>query len=412
MSKKKLYPRYIKPLLLSALKDAPAVLIHGPRQCGKTTLARIVGEPKYKYISFDDIVVAESAKADPIGFVKNLPKKVILDEVQKAPYIFSAIKKEIDNNRLPGRFILTGSANILRLPKLSDSLAGRMQILRLHPLSQGELTGHKSKFLNMLFKGKFETKTSSDFNFKQIIDQIVMGGYPEALIRPSAIRRVNWYRSYIETVIQRDIMDLSQARSIDILPRLLALSATQTSHLVNFTKLSSAFQVSRSTIYDYAALLEQMFFLEKLSPWYSNRLRRFIKTPKLHLCDTGLACALLGLSASALKKNLSLSGQLLETFIFQELRKQASYHNRHYGFFYYRDKKGHEVDVVIERDHLIAGVEVKSSATVNLSDFQGLKKLKTALGKQFVCGVVLYSGDKSIGFGNRLYAIPLNTLWL
>ena len=412
MTKTDLYPRYIKSLLQEALKDSPAVLIHGPRQCGKTTLAQIVGEPKkYKYISFDDNVIAESAKADPIGFVKNLPKKVILDEVQRTPHLFSALKKEIDSHRIPGRFILTGSANILRLPKLSDSLAGRMQILRLHPLSQGELNQHKSKFLDVLFKGRFKTrKISSPFN--QLIDQIVIGGYPEVFTRPPGRRRTNWYRSYIETVIQRDIMDLSKVRSIDILPRLLALSATQTSQLVNFTSLASSFQVSRTTICDYIALLEQMFFLEKLPPWYSSRLRRFIKTPKLHLCDTGLACALLGVSASSLKKDRLLSGQLLETFVFQELRRQASYHNQHHAFFHYRDKKGHEVDIVIERDHKVAGVEVKSSATVNSSDFKGLRKLKTTVGKHFACGVILYNGDTSIGFGDGFYAIPLSTLWL
>lgn len=408
---KNLYPRYIKSLLLEALKDSPAVLIHGPRQCGKTTLAQTFGKPKkYKYISFDDDVMIEAAKADPIGFVKNLPKKVILDEVQKTPRLFSALKREIDKYRIPGRFILTGSANILRLPKLSDSLAGRMQVLRLHPLSQGELNQHKSKFLDALFKGNFKTKKlKSPF---KLIDQIVTGGYPEVFTRPSDRRRANWYRSYIKTVIQRDILDLSKARSVDILPRLLALSATQTSQLVNFTNLASAFQVSRTTICDYVALLEQMFFLEKLPPWYSSRLRRFIKTPKLHLCDTGLACALLGVSATSLKKDPLLLGQLLETFVFQELRRQASCHNQHHAFFHYRDKKGHEVDIVIERDYQVAGVEVKSSSTVNLSDFKGLHKLKTAVGKHFARGVILYKGETSIGFGNGLYAIPLNTLWL
>ena len=410
MPKATLYPRYIKSLLLEALKDSPAVLIHGPRQCGKTTLARVVGEPKkYKYISFDNDVVTDASKADPIGFVKNLPKRVILDEVQRTPHLFSALKREIDSHRIPGRFILTGSANILRMPKLSDSLAGRMQILRLHPLSQGELNQHKSKFLDTLFKGSFKTRKIK--NLFKPIDQIAIGGYPEVFTRPTGRRRANWYHSYIETVIQRDIMDLSKARSIDILPRLLALSATQTSQLVNFTKLASAFQVSRTTICDYVALLEQMFFLEKLPPWYSSRLRRFIKTPKLHLCDTGLACALLGVSTSSLKKDRLLSGQLLETFVFQELRRQASYHNQHHAFFHYRDKKGHEVDIVIERDHQVAGVEVKSSATVNSSDFKGLRKFKTAVGKHFACGVILYNGDTSIGFGNGLYAIPLNTLW-
>ncbi len=412
MSNTALYPRYIKPLLLEALKDSPVVLIHGPRQCGKTTLTRMVGTPKkYEYISFDDDVVTKAAKEDPIGFVKGLSKKVILDEVQKVPNIFSTLKKEVDSNRIPGRFILTGSANILRMPKLSDSLAGRMQILRLHPLSQGELEQHKSRFLDTLFKGAFKTK-KMEFSFNKLIERIVTGGYPEVFKRPSGRRRINWYQNYIETLIQRDILDISKIRSVDILPRLLALSATQTSQLVNFTNLASVFQVSRPTVFDYIALFEQMFFLEKLPPWHSNRFRRLIKTPKLHLCDTGLACTLLGVNDVSLKKNRPLLGQLLETFVFQELRRQASYHKQRHVFFHYRNKKGAEVDIVIERNHLVAGVEVKSSATLNLADFKGLRMLKKVVGKHFACGVILYNGETSVSFGNGFFAVPLNVLWI
>lgn len=412
MSNTALYPRYIKPLLLEALKDSPAVLIHGPRQCGKTTLARVVGTPKkYEYISFDDDVVTKAAKADPIGFVQGLSKRVILDEVQKVPNIFSTLKKEIDSNRIPGRFILTGSANILRMPRLSDSLAGRIQILRLHPLSQGELEHRKSHFLDTLFKGTFKTKRI-EFSLNKLINRIITGGYPEVFKRPPGRRRINWYRNYIETLIQRDILDISKIRSIDIMPRLLSLSATQTSQLVNFTNLASAFQVSRPTVFDYITLFEQMFFLEKLPPWHSGRFRRLIKTPKLHLCDTGLACTLLGVSAISLKKDRPLLGQFLETFVFQELRRQASYHKQHHAFFHYRNKKGDEVDIVIERDHLVAGVEVKSSATVNRADFKGLHMLKKTVGKHFACGVILYNGETSVRFGNGFFAIPLNVLWL
>ena len=411
MLKTILYPRYIKPLLGEALKDSPAVLIHGPRQCGKTTLARMVGTPKkYEYISFDDDVLTESAKKDPIGFVNELPKRVILDEVQKVPNIFSALKKEIDNHRIPGRFILTGSANILRMPKLSDSLAGRMQILRLHPFSQEEFAGHKPYFLDALFKRKFKIKKIKQSK-SELIDRIITGGYPAVFMRPSGRRRVNWYKDYIKTLVQRDILDLSKIHSIDTLPRLLTLSATQTSQLVNFTKLASAFQINRSTVCDYIALFEQMFFLEKLPPWHNNRLKRLIKTPKLHLGDTGLACALLGIGKSALKSNRSLLGQVLETFVLQELKRQSSYHKQHHSFFHYRDKKGFEVDIVIEKEQLVAGVEVKSSATVGASDFRGLYKLKKYIGKNLVCGVVLYNGEFSTSFGKGFYAIPLSTLW-
>ena len=410
MPKKSLYLRYIKPLLLEALKDSPVVLIHGPRQCGKTTLARTAAEPlKYKYINFDDHNAAESAKADPMGFVNSLPKRVILDEIQKAPQLFSAFKRAIDNRRTPGWFILTGSTNILRLPKLSDSMAGRMHILRLHPLSQEEITGGPSCFLDSLFKGQFKTAPAKK-SFKPFIESIIMGGYPEALSRPQKKRKTAWYKHYIDILLQRDILDLAQIRSADVIPKLLVLSAARTSGLVNFAALSSALQTSRPMMNSYITLLEQMFFLEKLQPWYHNRLKRFIKTPKLHLCDTGLACTLLNETAVSLRKNPRLLGQLLETFVFQELKRQASYHHKPHSFFYYRDKKGYEVDIVIERGRWVAGVEVKSSTAVNLSDFKGLRKLKTLAGRQFACGVIVYNGDLSLRFGPKLFAVPLARL--
>ena len=409
MAKTTLYPRYIKPLLLESLKDSPAVLIHGPRQCGKTTLAQMVGK-QYKYVSFDDEIALKSAKKDPVGFVRELPKKIILDEVQKVPHLFSSIKKLIDSHRTLGRFILTGSSNILRLPALSDSLAGRVQILRLYPLSQEELNRQKSHFLDSLFKGTFKAWKERSPAPPSLATKIVTGGYPAVFTRPSGRRRTNWYRNYMATLLQRDILDLSRVRSIDVLPRLLSLCATQTAHLVNFTSLARDFQISRPTVGDYVALLEQMFFLEKLPPWHKSRLRRLIKTPKIHLCDTGLASALLGVNAQVLQKDRTLLGQLVETFVFQELKKQASYHLKHHVFSHYRDKKGYEVDIVIERDHLTAGVEVKSSATVNMSDFKGLRQLKATVGKHFVAGVILYNGDTKAPFGKGFYAIPLSTL--
>ena len=402
------YPRYIKSLLLESLKDSPTVLIQGPRQCGKTTLAQTAGEPKgYEYISFDDNVILLSAQEDPTGFIAQLPKKVILDEVQKAPHIFSALKMSVDKNKAPGRFILTGSANILSIPKLSDSLAGRMQILRLHPLSQEESISRRPYFLSAIFKCKFKKSKNTS---SHVIDTMLTGGFPSVFKLPAGRRRTNWYRNYVDTILKRDIMDISKARSIEIIPKLLMLSSAHTAQLVNFTALSKAFQASRSTIVDYISLLEQMFFLTKLPPWHTSRFRRLIKTPKIHLNDTGLACAILGVNAESLKRNRPLLGQLLETFVFQELCRQASYSKYHHNFFYYRDKKGAEVDIVIERDYSIVGIEVKASATVNIGDFKGLLTLKKATGKRFVCGVVLYDGEMTLSFGNQLYAVPLNTL--
>jgi predicted AAA+ superfamily ATPase len=408
----RLYPRFAEPSLVEALADTPVVLIHGPRQCGKTTLAQVVGRSRdYAYFSFDDPVTLAAAAADPVGFVADLPGRVILDEVQRAPGVFSTLKSAVDRQRTPGRFLLTGSANVLLLPALADSLAGRMGIQRLHPLAQCEIAGGVPRFLTVLFAGAFKTRKTERLG-KALAERIAAGGYPAALARSTSRRRDAWYRDYTETLVQRDVRDLARIGSLDALPRLLALAAGQTARLINISDLASPFQLSRPTIRDYVTLLERVFLLEELPPWHSNRLSRLIKTPKLHVGDTGLICALLGLDAAALMQDRGTLGQLLETFVFQELRRQASWHEQEIRFHHYRDKDGVEVDIVLERGAgQVAGVEVKASATVTAADFRGLRKLKDAAGKRFAAGVVLYDGETSAGFGDGLYAVPIRTLW-
>ena len=412
MPDKALYPRFAEPRLTEALVDSPIVLIHGPRQCGKTTLAQIIGGRKgYAYVSFDDAVLCTAAQADPVGFAGDLPERVILDEVQRVPALFSALKVAVDRKRSAGRYILTGSANVLLVPKLADSLAGRMEIIRLHPLAQCELNRRTTRFLDSLFAGNFKTR-QTDRLASQLAEKIIAGGYPAALARPSERRRATWYRDYLDALVQRDVRDLARISSLDILPRLLTLAASQTARLLNVADLSSPFQVSRPTIRDYVTLLERVFLVDSLPPWHSNRLSRLIKTPKLHVGDTGLACALLGINAVDLAADRPLLGQLLETFAFQELRRQASWYGESVEFFHYRDKDGAEVDIVIERGaRVLAGIEIKASATVTGADFRGLRKLKEASGKRFVAGVVLYDGEACASFGDGMYAVPLRTLW-
>lgn len=405
------HPRFVLPRLTEALTDTPVVLIHGPRQCGKTTLARAVGdEAGYSYVSFDADVLRASAQADPVGFMDDLPANVILDEVQRVPELFTALKAVVDRDRKPGRFILTGSANVLLVPRLADSLAGRMEILRLHPLAQAELAGMQPGFIGALFGDGFKAGQQARLG-KELAGQIAAGGYPAALARSSSRRRAAWYRDYIETLVQRDVRDLARINSLDVLPRLLALAAGQTARLLNVADLAAPFQLSRPTIRDYVTLLARVFLLEELPPWHSNRLSRLIKTPKLHLGDTGLTCALLGVDATALWADRALLGQLLETFIFQELRRQASWQDEPLAFYHFRDKDGGEVDIVLERTGRVAGVEVKAAATVTASDFRGLRKLKESAGKRFAAGVVLYDGEVTAPFGDRLFAVPIRSLW-
>jgi uncharacterized protein len=317
----------------------------------------------------------------------------------------------VDRRRTPGRFLLTGSANVLLVPKLSESLAGRMEILRMHPLAQCELSGKSPGFINALFAGSFKTARIERLG-QSLIERIVAGGFPAALVRPNPRRRSAWYREYIEALTQRDVRELARIRSLDVLPRLLERAAAQTARLFNVSELSSPFQLSHPTIREYVTLLERVFLVEELHPWHANRISRLVKTPKLHLGDTGLACALLGCDIAAFAKDRTALGPLLETFVFQELRRQASWHEDDIRFYHFRDKDNFEVDIVLERGSRdVAGVEVKASATVTAADFRGLRKLKDVVKNRFFAGVVLYDGETSVSFGNNMHAVPPRLLW-
>ena len=313
---------------------------------------------------------------------------------------------------MPGRFVMTGSANVLQIPKLSDSLAGRMRIIRLYPLSQCELENQSSHgFLDALFGDGFRIETTKRLG-KNLFERIVAGGYPAALALPSGLRQTAWYRDYLYQ-LQTDILDFSRISMPDLLPQLLESCAAQTAGLFNLSSLASSLQLSRPTIGGYVRLLETSFLVERLLPWQSNRQGRLVKTPKLHIGDTGLACALLGVDAAGLEVDRPLLGQLLETFVFHELRRQAICRDDFMSFYHYRDRDRAEVDIVIERGTTeVAGIEVKASGTVTSTDFRGLRRLRDAVGNsRFKGGVVLYDGEISVGFGKGFYAVPLRMLW-
>jgi predicted AAA+ superfamily ATPase len=405
-------PRLAESAVEEALADTPVVLVHGPRQCGKTTLTkRVGGRLGYEYFTLDEDAVRTAARSDPTGFVAELPERVIIDEIQRVPELLLAIKVAVDRHRMPGRFLLTGSTNILLLPALADSLAGRMGTVRLHPLAQCEIERKSPALLEKLLKGRFPVRRGRRLG-EELATRIAGGGFPAPLARKTPARRAQWHADYIDALVQRDVRDLARIGSLHALPKLLRLSASQTARLLNVSELASAFQLSRPTIRDYVTLLERLFILEELAPWHSNRLSRLVKTPKLHLTDTGLACSLLGLSPKSLWDDRETLGQLLESFVYGELRRQSTAADAPLEFFHFRDRDGAEVDIVLEHSgSMITGVEVKAASTVHPADFRGLRRLRDAAGRRFRCGVVLYDGDVTVGVGDGLFAVPVCELW-
>ncbi len=341
------YPRLMQKPLQAVLDDTPVVLIHGPRQCGKTTLAQAVGQKLgYTYLSFDDVNVLTAAKTDPVGFVSHLEDKVILDEVQHVPELFTAIKQAVDKRRKPGRFLLTGSANVLLIPKLADSLAGRMEIMNLRPLARCEIVAEGPGLLSLLLDGQFKLSCIGKLG-EQLTDMVVTGGYPEPVSRSTERRQKQWHRNYINTLVQRDIRDLARISNLDVIPKLLQLAAAQSAQLLNMSALAAPFQISRPTVSSYFTLLQNIFLLDVLPAWHSNRVSRLIKTPKVHVSDTGLAATLLELTSKQLSTERNMLGHLLESFVYNELRRQATWLDEGLTFYHFRDKDQYEVDIVL-----------------------------------------------------------------
>ena len=404
--------RNIQAAVRRAMADTPVVLLNGARQTGKTTLAQeLATAPGSQYFTLDDAATLALAAGDPAGFIRNLTGPVVIDEIQKAPDLFPAIKRAVDQHRQPGRFLLTGSANVMTLPRLSESLAGRMEIIPLFPFSAGELAGQREGFVQRLFNGTLAKPKANSAN-DNLPARLVRGGYPEAVQRKADDRRAAWFAAYISTILQRDVRELARVDGLHALPNLLKLLAARTSGLLNLADVGRDASLPHTTLTRYLALLETVFLVHRLPAWSPNLGKRLVKAAKLHLVDTGLACHLVGTDAQRLSADRSLLGRMLETFVVGELRKQLSWADPHTTLYHFRTAAGAEVDVLLEKaDGTVAGVEVKASATVAASDFAALKELRDQLGKRFRAGVVLYTGDQVIPFGDKLWLVPLPALW-
>lgn len=402
-----LWSRLATNKVQEALLDTPVILIHGPRQCGKTTLAQYATSEDYAYVTFDDQALLEAAKFDPIGFVKRLPEYVILDEVQHVPELFRAIKMSVDQNRKPGRFVLTGSANVLLLPSLSDSLAGRMEIINLLPLARSEVSEAPAPtLLQLLITNRLDDLIHSEKQ-DSLAKRIVEGGFPEPLSRTSFSRKRRWFDSYLQTLIQRDIKQISTIQKLDKVPMLLTALANHSAQLLNVSSLSRDLGLDRATLNQYLALLQQIFLVEVLPPWFNNRNKRLIKTPKVHLVDTGISSFLLGVEADALENDRNLLGHLAENYVYAELKRHATGLDTGVNFYHFRDQAKKEIDLIIETHsgQLIA-VETKVASTVGVSDFKILKEFQAVYSDKFTVGIVMYEGEHILPFGEGMYAIP------
>lgn len=403
--------RNIRPLVETALTDTRVVLIVGPRQAGKTTLARQFSGVDRPYITLDDTGALSAARVDPVGFVRGIERAVI-DEVQRAPELMLAIKESVDRDDAPGRFLLTGSANLAAVPMIADSLAGRMATISLLPFAQSEIRSMPGRLLDRLFAGE-EPSVGKDAVFgDELLDLVLRGGYPEALRRATPARRTAWLEDYAAQILDRDVRDIANIDQLDRLPRLLEVLAEHAGQLVNHSSFGAALGLSSVTAQKYVAILERLFLVRTLAPWSSNRLSRLIKTPKLHFLDSGLLATLREDEDEKVRQDRTRFGALLESFVVSELLKLASWSERRMSFSHYRTKDQDEVDVVIEdRRGRIIGIEVKASATVRPQDFRGLRQLQEALGDRFVRGLVLHDHDRVTPFGEKLQAAPLSLLW-
>jgi predicted AAA+ superfamily ATPase len=410
-----MYQRYIAKPIIEALKDTPVILINGARQTGKSTLCRQLveaGSFDGQIMTMDDPTTLSAAQADPLGFLQNLSPHVIIDEVQRAPELFLSIKKLVDDSRKGRRLILTGSADVMTLPQVADSLAGRIETHHLWPLSQTEILGKRSRFLDTLIAtdGRFQSHKN---NWKDIIEAIRVGGYPEALQRETEGRKAKWFESYIGAVLQKDIRNLANIEGLTQIPNILQLIGTRVRSTVNLSDIARLSGVKNTTLQRYMALLEHVFLILKIPAWTPNIEGQFVKSHKIILNDTGLLCHLRGESVDSLMGNRTTAGAFLENFIVMEIIKLLSWSDLFLKAYHFSIHRGAEVDLVLEdRKKQLYGIEIKSTASVDQNDFKGLKRLAELAGKKFQRGIVLYGGEHMVGgFGENLQAVPLSAVW-
>jgi hypothetical protein len=403
--------RHLMPDLRDAMGDTPVSLLIGPRQSGKSTLVQqLVAElDEARYVTLDDGLSLAGAREDPAGYVTSEAPTLVIDEVQRAPDLLREIKANVDRDRRPGRFVLTGSADVLTLPHVAETLAGRMEVLKLWPLSQGEMEGHREGFLESLLAGEPDVLAGAagPVGRDDLRARIAAGGFPEAVERAGARRR-RWFDSYLDTMLQREVREIVNVAGLTDLPRLMQLLSSRATGLLNYAGLARDLGMPQTTLKRYVALLEAAFLVKPVPAWFRNLGKRLVKSPKLILTDSGLLTHLLG-GEEARERHF---GAALENFVLMEIVKQAGVHPDRPAVFHYRTSEGFEVDAVIEpRGGPLCAVEVKAAATLAPRDSRGLRSLADALGDEFGAGVILHTGDETVRLAPKIWAMPLSVLW-
>lgn len=410
-----MWQRKITNRLLNALADTPVVVLQGARQTGKSTLVQAVGERDHPalYLTMDNITTLVAARQDPVGFLSGLQgQNVVLDEIQRVPELALPLKADVDRVRQAGRFLLTGSANALVLPRLADALVGRMEMITLWPLAQCEIEGSDSNLIEQLFAPTPLPIKQFASSRQDVLQRALGGGYPEAVSRATEARRTDWFDAYLTTLLQRDVRDLAQIQGLSDLPLLLSLLAARATATLNATDLARAAQIPLTTLNRYLTLLEATFLLQLIPAWSSNLSSRLVKAPKILLNDTGVLAALTGITLVQIDATPTNAGMVIENFVGTELVKLISWSQARPQLFHFRTHDRKEVDFLLQnRAGAVVGVEVKAASAVQADDFKGLRALAQELGNQFIRGIVLYTGDTLLPFGEQLYAVPIAALW-
>ncbi|MGL5930457.1 MAG: ATP-binding protein [Dermatophilaceae bacterium] len=399
-----------------SLDDTRIVVVQGARQVGKTTLVtQIIQERGGRLVTLDDEVALAAAQADPTGFLQqNTGGLLAIDEVQRAPSLTLALKLAVDRDRRPGQFLLTGSADLLHLPTMADSLAGRAEDIELYGFSQGEIAGERETFVDRLLSGQSFVDHGSRLTRADYLARACGGGYPEALARPSGRRRAAWFDNYIRRIVERDAPEVSRLQRLADLPLLLRMLASRNATEITMAGLSGDIGIPVRTLGPYIDLLETLFLVHRLPAWSTNLTKRVVSRPKVALLDTGLAARLVNVSPTGAGPEVKgeVAGQLLEGFVAGEVRRQLTWSDDAARLFHFRDHDGAEVDLILETDDgRVAAIEVKASSTVGSRDFRWLATLRDRLGSRFVAGLVLHTGPTAAPFGSKLAAAPIDVLW-